>query len=155
MPPPPTAGGHRRWTCSSDAVARASSPRRAEEQTRHGLEARATKMSASTATNQVENARRIEELGRIIIAYSEVLEQAVEFATARTPRASVRVLLEGEPHLRVVVDPLLMGQAVLNLLLNATEAIAPETRGTVTVRFSRPPGGSDARQFHLSVTDTG
>src|SRR5207237_9279126 len=73
---------------------------------------------------------------------TQVLEQAVEFATARTPRASVRVLLEGEPHLRVVVDPLLMGQAVLNLLLNATEAIAAETRGTVPGGFTRPPPAS-------------
>src|SRR6476660_4887200 len=32
-------------------------------------------MSASTATTQVENARRVEELGRIIIAYSEVTEK--------------------------------------------------------------------------------
>src|SRR5437764_6148458 len=32
-------------------------------------------MSASTAITQVENARRVEELGRIIIAYSEVTEK--------------------------------------------------------------------------------
>jgi signal transduction histidine kinase len=49
----------------------------------------------------------------------------------------------------------LIGQAVLNLLLNAAEAIEPGTEGTVTVRYNRPPADSDAKQFHLSVTDTG
>src|SRR4051794_20381995 len=86
---------------------------------------------------------------------TQVLEQAVELATARTPRTCVGISLDGEPHVQVLVDPLLMGQAVLNLLLNATEAIAPNTNGTITVRFGRPPDDSDAKQFHLSVTDSG
>ena len=225
-------------------------------------------MSSSTATNQIENARRVEELGRIIIAYSEVteklqhshdqltetvralqselgeknrllerknrlaalgemaaglaheirnplggiqlyasmlaqdvagqpdslqlvrkisdgvrrlealvgqvlqfsreitaqpepvdlaglVEQAVELASARATKASVEFVLKGEPDVKVAADPLLMGQAILNLLLNAAEAIEPGAPGRVTVRFRRPPEGSDARQFHLSVTDTG
>ena len=47
----------------------------------------------------------------------------------------------------------MIGQAALNLLLNAAEAM--EVPGTVTVRFSAPPAGSEARQFHLVVRDAG
>jgi signal transduction histidine kinase len=64
-------------------------------------------------------------------------------------------LIDGPQSLDVVVDPLLMGQALLNLLLNAAEAIEAGTNGHVTVRFAPPPAGSDAKQFHLTVTDTG
>ena len=93
---------------------------------------------------------------------AELVAEAVELASARPsqaparpPQASTRFVSDGPRHVPVVIDPLLMGQAVLNLLLNAAEAIEPGAEGTVTVRFDRPPEGSDARQFHLSVTDTG
>jgi len=84
-----------------------------------------------------------------------LVEQAADLALGRPAKATFRLLIEGEPHLPVVIDPLLIGQAVLNLLLNAVEAIEPGTEGRVTVRYGRPPADSDAKQFHLSVTDTG
>jgi signal transduction histidine kinase len=53
----------------------------------------------------------------------------------------------------VLADPLLIGQAILNLLLNGVEAMEPG--GELTVECYPPPESSDARQFHLIVRDTG
>ena len=61
----------------------------------------------------------------------------------------------------VRVDGLLIGQCLLNLVLNAVESMAqaprdassPERR--LSVRFGPPPIGSDAKQFHLTVCDSG
>jgi len=51
---------------------------------------------------------------------------------------------------------MLVGQVVLNLLLNAAEAIADDGHGgTVTIRYASPPADSDARQFHMIVRDSG
>jgi two-component system sensor histidine kinase HydH len=85
----------------------------------------------------------------------DIVEQAVDLAIATAQRASVRYSIDGPESLDAVVDPLLMGQALLNLLLNAAEAIEPHMEGRVTVRFGRPAPASDAKQFHLTVTDTG
>jgi signal transduction histidine kinase len=124
--------------------------------------------SLTTVRKISDGVRRLEALVGQVLQFSreitaqaepvdlrQVVEQAVELAGARPAKAAVDFVLEGEPHVRVIADPLLMGQAVLNLLLNAAEAIETGAAGTVTVRFRRPPDGSDARQFHLSVTDTG
>ena len=53
----------------------------------------------------------------------------------------------------VKADPVLIGQAVLNLVLNAVEAM--NRGGTLMIRYDRPPGESDAKQFHLTIRDTG
>jgi signal transduction histidine kinase len=53
----------------------------------------------------------------------------------------------------VTIDPLLIGQAILNLLLNAAEAI--EQGGTVFVQFGPPGSQTPGKQFHLIVNDTG
>ena len=53
----------------------------------------------------------------------------------------------------VRADPLLIGQAVLNLVLNAAEAM--EEGGAITIRFDAPADGSQAGQFQLTVRDTG
>ena len=60
---------------------------------------------------------------------------------------------DGPRPMHVTADPLLVGQAALNLLLNAAEAM-PDG-GQVTVRYFAPPEGSEAKQFHLLVRDTG
>ena len=46
-----------------------------------------------------------------------------------------------------------MGQCVLNLLINAAEAAGPG--GVVTVAFRPPAKPREAKQFVLSVADTG
>jgi signal transduction histidine kinase len=58
--------------------------------------------------------------------------------------------------MHVTADPLLIGQTILNLLLNAADAMEPHGGGTVTIRYDKPPADDDAaRQFHLVVRDTG
>jgi signal transduction histidine kinase len=83
----------------------------------------------------------------------EVLEQAIELADAAFKQRDIRCVLDGPRPMHVTADSLLIGQAVLNLLLNAAEAMEPG--GSVTMRFFPPPAESDAKQFHLVVRDTG
>jgi len=85
----------------------------------------------------------------------EVVEQAVEYASAKLAERGFGCDVQGERPLDVVVDPLLMGQALLNLLLNAGEAVEAGAGGKVTVKYGRPAGESGARQFHLTVSDNG
>lgn len=89
----------------------------------------------------------------VTVNLSEVIAQAVEDAQAALQEHGVQVVVAGPPSIAAEVDPLLFGQAMLNLLLNAGEAIGQG--GEVRVTYGPPPAGSDARHFHLSVTDTG
>jgi two-component system sensor histidine kinase HydH len=82
-----------------------------------------------------------------------VVEQAVEFAEASFQQHGVTCQVEGPRPMNVAVDPLLVGQALLNLLRNAAEASGKG--GTVRIRFGSPPADSEARQFHLIVRDSG
>jgi signal transduction histidine kinase len=83
-----------------------------------------------------------------------VVDQAVEMASAKFGELGVRCMVEGPRPLDVVVDPLLMGQSLLNLLLNAADAVAADG-GAVTVQFAPPSAEQGARQFHLVVFDNG
>ena len=83
---------------------------------------------------------------------ADVVEQAAELARQRHTDELV-VHLNGPRPLEVQGDPVLLGQAALNLILNAVEAV--NGRGEVRVTWSAPPAGSDAKQFHLVVRDTG
>lgn len=82
----------------------------------------------------------------------EAVEQAAELAAEAMGRRGVTCEIVGPESLAVDADPRLVGQAVLNLLLNAAEAM--EQGGTVVVRMDRPAKG-EARQFVLVVQDTG
>ena len=82
---------------------------------------------------------------------AEVVAQAVELASKTMLDRHVRCEVTGPRTLTVVIDPLLIGQAILNLLLNAAEAIAGE--GAVFVEFGLPV--RRGRQFELVVRDTG
>jgi signal transduction histidine kinase len=53
----------------------------------------------------------------------------------------------------VKVDALLIGQALLNLVLNAIEAM--EDRGRLEIEYGRPRDGVEERQFYLVVEDDG
>jgi signal transduction histidine kinase len=86
---------------------------------------------------------------------ADVVDQAVELASAKMAERGVGCAVEGPRPLDVAVDPLLMGQALLNLLHNAAEALEPGAGGRVAVRFSRPTPDSAVRQFHLAVVDNG
>ena len=89
----------------------------------------------------------------------EVLEQAVELAGPALRDRGVRCVLDGPRPMHVTADPLMIGQAALNLLLNGAEAMDGHEGGaggtTITVRYGPPPAESDAKQFHLVVRDGG
>ncbi|HWE03144.1 MAG TPA: ATP-binding protein [Tepidisphaeraceae bacterium] len=87
------------------------------------------------------------------IDLAAVIDQAVEYAAPAMLDRNVRCTVTGPRPMPAKVDGLLFGQAVLNLLLNAAEAIARD--GEIRLSFGAPPESSDAAQFHLSVVDSG
>jgi signal transduction histidine kinase len=84
---------------------------------------------------------------------AEVVTQAVELASYKSDEKQIELRVQGPSSLSVMADPVMIGQALLNLLLNAVEAM--DRSGKVEVRFNAPRDGSDARQFHLTVQDQG
>jgi signal transduction histidine kinase len=77
---------------------------------------------------------------------AEVVEQAVDLA--RPQLRGVMCDVDGPRPMRAQMDPLLLGQAALNLLLNAAEAAGEG--GCVAVRWSQEAG-----RLRLVVSDDG
>jgi signal transduction histidine kinase len=84
---------------------------------------------------------------------AECVEQAAELAQHQANAKNIDLQIDGPRPLNVLADQVLIGQALLNLLLNGIEAMPGA--GVVEVRYSAPPEASDARQFHLAVRDQG
>jgi signal transduction histidine kinase len=84
---------------------------------------------------------------------ADVVAQSAEYAERTMAEREIDCRIEGPRPLLVNIDPLLMGQAILNLLLNAAEAIGQG--GSITVQFRRPPEDSASKQFYLIVRDSG
>ena len=86
---------------------------------------------------------------------SAVIEQTIEIASLQLESRGIRCESSGPATMLVRADAMLLGQALLNLVLNAGEAI--DGGGQVTVSFGPPPtdGGDTALQFNLIVRDTG
>ncbi len=88
----------------------------------------------------------------------EIRISAAEVDVVGVVKQSVE-LIEGDcvveaPELLIaVVDPLLMGQCVMNLVRNAVEAMG--RHGTVAVRVAIPASSEEGRQFRLIVEDSG
>ena len=78
---------------------------------------------------------------------AEIVRQTVELA------AHADTVVAGPRSLPVCVDPLLIGQSLLNLALNAIEAMNRD--GELEIEYFAPPSGSEAKQFHLIVRDAG
>ena len=89
---------------------------------------------------------------------SATVAEAAELASVQMEKHGASCHVEGPASLPVSADPLLIGQAVLNLLLNAAEAMgeAGVCGGAVRVTFAAAAKDDDgARQFRLAVEDTG
>jgi signal transduction histidine kinase len=83
-------------------------------------------------------------------AVDEVLQEVAEFVRVRALQKEVEVQVEVEPVLLPVrLDRRLLGQALLNLALNALDATARGGRVTFGVR------SADAGTLAVSVSDTG
>jgi signal transduction histidine kinase len=80
---------------------------------------------------------------------ADVVDEVVDLARGATDARAV-VELNGPRPMTVNVDDRLLGQAVLNLILNAVEAGS----GRVTVSWHRPTK-DEAKQFVLRVEDDG
>jgi signal transduction histidine kinase len=83
---------------------------------------------------------------------ASLVSHAVDMASGAVAARAAIVHVAGPQSLGVNVDPVLMGQAIMNLLVNAVEA-GPEG-GQVWLEY-RPAGEEQARQFVLSVRDSG
>jgi len=81
---------------------------------------------------------------------AEIVRAAVELATPARDVKGATVLVNGPGTLPVVADPMLIGQALLNLVLNAIDAI--DNAGTVTIDYGPDP---EAGRFKLVVADDG
>ncbi len=119
-----------------------------------------------TLTKISAGAKRLEALVGQVLQFSreihcntrqmdlaETIQQVVELSEIAAAKKHIRIDVSGPVAMTIQGDPLLLGQAVMNLVLNAVEAM--HGPGAVMVRFSAPPAESDAKQFYLTVRDTG
>ncbi len=96
---------------------------------------------------------------------SELVEQTLDLTVQQRTAAGVSCQTSGPRPMPVTIDAVLISQCLLNLVLNAVESMSQspnektgqKTEGSrrLTVRFGPPPPGSDAKQFHLTVCDSG
>jgi signal transduction histidine kinase len=110
--------------------------------------------------------KRLEALVSQVLAFSreirispvatdmaQIVAGAVEMATARFDACGVVWEIEGPAEMPVTLDPLLVEQAMLNLLLNAADAME-ERGGTLRIFYSTGEE-VEAKQLRLIVKDQG
>lgn len=95
------------------------------------------------------------EIGASIsqVDLAEIVAQAAELSHNAMLARSITCTVDGPEELPVLADAALIGQALLNLLLNAADA-TPDG-GTISVTYNAPSPESGARQFHLVIRDSG
>ncbi len=84
-----------------------------------------------------------------VIDLAAIIDQSVEFAADRIAPGMV-CRCAGPRPMPVRIDPLLMGQAILNLTINAIEAIGDS--GTIEIAWSSL---EDTGKFRLLIKDSG
>jgi signal transduction histidine kinase len=84
---------------------------------------------------------------------SEVVSESVELSHNAMLARGITCTVDGPTTLPVTIDPTLIGQALLNLLLNAADATS--NGGGVSVTFGAATADTGARQFHVVVRDSG
>jgi len=82
-----------------------------------------------------------------------LVAETLHMAAEQISNRRIETAIEGPRPFVVKVDPLLIGQALLNLVLNAVEAM-PEG-GRLTITCTPPAEDAPARQFRLIVEDSG
>ncbi len=104
--------------------------------------------------SQVLNFTRESQVSRAETDLAEIIATAIELAQPKRIEHRVDIQLKGEPRLMVRADEQLLGQAVLNLLLNGIEAM--ENGGTLFVQFARATEeDGEARQLKVTIRDSG
>jgi signal transduction histidine kinase len=84
------------------------------------------------------------------IELAALVEQCIELAGDRLQERNITCKGSGPAPTVVRADPMLMSQAILNLLLNAVEAI--EGSGAIEIRWAALPAPN---QFKMVIADTG
>lgn len=113
------------------------------------LEAQDQLRRIETTTTQLLRYARPPVLKQLAVDPDGLVEQAARIVEANAKRAGVRVALEKAPSgLTVRVDPELMVQVLVNLMLNGIDASPPG--GTLTVRADRDDG-----EVRIGVQDSG
>lgn len=79
---------------------------------------------------------------------AELIREQVDIARARLTGDAVTFVVDGPAELMATFDPNLLAQALLNLIINAADAVAGG--GVVTVRYAKP-----RRRVRITVSDTG
>jgi signal transduction histidine kinase len=108
--------------------------------------------------------KRLDALvGQVLQFSREMRASIVRFDLAAVVRDTISLVdgqhpcvsfaIDGPASLCIDGDGVLLGQAILNLVLNAIEAM--QGSGEVRVSYCPPPPDSEARQFCLSIRDTG
>ena len=66
-----------------------------------------------------------------------IVEQAVEYAHKTIDERGIHCKVKGQTPFPATADPLMLGQAILNLILNAAEAMPPVRSAAVSHRRAR------------------
>jgi signal transduction histidine kinase len=90
---------------------------------------------------------------RVEADIAETIDQAIDLAVPSIRARGVDCQASGPRPLKARIDPLLLGQAVLNLLLNAAEAI--DGSGAIFVNWSAMAPSEAPGRFRLTIRDTG
>jgi signal transduction histidine kinase len=80
---------------------------------------------------------------------AEVIRDSIEVARARTPEREVTFVTDGPEAISAAIDPNLLAQAMLNLLINASDACG-ET-GQVTASYAV----AERNRVRITIQDTG
>ena len=79
---------------------------------------------------------------------AELIREQVDVARARRTDDAVRFEIDGPKRFEATFDPNLLAQALLNLLINASDACGDS--GTVIVKYAR-----SKKRSRITITDTG
>ena len=100
-------------------------------------------------TTQLLRYARPPELREVVVDADRLVDQAVHVVEAQARNAGIELNIEGSPGpVPVRIDPELMVQVLVNLMLNGIEAMPPE--GRLTVRATADDSG-----VSIAVEDTG
>lgn len=104
--------------------------------------------------SQVLHFTRESQVSRAETDLAEIIATAIELAQPKVIERRVDIQVRGNAPLLLRADEQLLGQAVLNLLLNAVEAM--EVGGKITVQFIRATEeDGEGRQVKLTIRDSG
>ena len=103
--------------------------------------------------SQVLQFAREIQINRSDTDIAKVVDFALELAGPKIVERNIEVRISGEQTLRADVDECLLGQAMLNLVLNAVEAMVDG--GVLQMRFASAMGDGEGRRIRLVVRDSG